>query len=205
MCTPVRKALQHDFQCSMIFREMKRLSKKANHGELMRAATFCPCPGGDSPGAKRMFDSIFAGCIPVILSYDFVWPFTKEAGSAIPLDASDFSLRLEAKDYAEPILNSTCQPINITKRGLQGALEEVTVKEISRLRKGLEKAKRLYAWYEDDPSLPANPLKEKILPTGGAAHMVVRELAERAGGVRWPACEEELKAQRRPEAKQFVC
>mmetsp|Transcript_5052 Transcript_5052/g.12594 ORF Transcript_5052/g.12594 Transcript_5052/m.12594 type:complete len:132 (-) Transcript_5052:3704-4099(-) len=34
---------------------------------------WAPCPGGDTPSAKRMFGAIQVGCIPVILSADFVW------------------------------------------------------------------------------------------------------------------------------------
>jgi hypothetical protein len=35
----------------------------------MRRSTFGPCGG---PSAKRMFDALLAGSIPVILSHDFV-------------------------------------------------------------------------------------------------------------------------------------
>mmetsp|Transcript_25648 Transcript_25648/g.80286 ORF Transcript_25648/g.80286 Transcript_25648/m.80286 type:complete len:219 (+) Transcript_25648:1223-1879(+) len=61
--------------------------------ELSHRALFCPCPGGDSPGAKRMYDVVRAGCIPVILSEDFVYPWSAEAGRG-DLPEASFSLRI---------------------------------------------------------------------------------------------------------------
>ena len=56
-----------------------------------------------------MFDALHAGCVPLILSKDFVWPFSKEFDTLSNssggkdddassfLDPSLFSIRLDAK------------------------------------------------------------------------------------------------------------
>eukprot|EP01042_Synura_sphagnicola_P031063 gene31063-39995_t len=49
-------------------------------------AIFCPIPIGDSPSSKRMYDVLHFGCVPVILSDDLVWAFSRETGG--PLNAS---------------------------------------------------------------------------------------------------------------------
>jgi hypothetical protein len=155
-----------------------------------------------------MFDALFAGCIPIIISEDFVWPFSKEFDPLIALDPADFSIRLNASDYDTPLLDkSTCLPVDPKRPGLQAFLESINTTELKRLRAGVEKAGKLYAWYAERPDLPENPLKERVLPDGGAAHFVVRALAERAKGVKWPACQQELEnlPPNRPEVRQFKC
>ncbi|KAL3901436.1 MAG: hypothetical protein SGARI_006073, partial [Bacillariaceae sp.] len=76
-CRYLRQSMSNDFKCtpSGKFAGEHKLN---NYAYGYRQSTFCPCPGGDSPSAKRMFDALLAGCIPVILSHDFVWPFTAE-------------------------------------------------------------------------------------------------------------------------------
>jgi hypothetical protein len=206
-CRKLRKSMEQDYKtCSASHRLLSKLSKYATHG--MRQATFCPCPGGDSPSAKRMFDALLAGCIPVILSVDFVWPYTKEFDPLISLDPNEFSVKLLAADYEEIKLDeTTCLAKNNTQPGLQAWMDSISVPEIQRLRKGVEKARDLYGYYKprNDGSLPDNPLREGVLPDGGAAHALVNALADRAGGTRWPACEEELKLPRGEDPKIFKC
>jgi hypothetical protein len=48
-------------------------------------------------------------------------------------------------------------------------------------------------------------LWENILPDGGTAHFLVASLAERAAGVRWPECEQELKLPRGNDIWKFKC
>ena len=149
--------------------------------------------GGDSPSAKRMFDSLIAGCIPVILSKDFVWPFTKEFDKAVSLDPSEFSIRLDASDYNQQLLDpKTCKALDPARPGLQAYLDSIPIDEIQRLQAGALKAGRLFSWYKENSHLPKNPLKEGVLPDGGTAHYVVNQLAERSAGIRWPACQKEL-------------
>ena len=206
-CRNLRKAMTEDYRsCSPSYTVYKESFPSANHAHGMRLSTLCPCPGGDSPSAKRMFDSIIAGCIPVILSKDFVWPFTSEFDPSISLDPNEFSLRLEASDYEVPQLDAkTCNPLNETKPGLQKEFEAMPTQYIQRLRQGIARARHLYSWYDFSRSIPDNPLRENVLPTGGAAHALVAALGERAAGAFWSACEEELKSDRGPDARQFLC
>jgi len=61
----------------------------------------------------------------------------------------------------------------------------------------------MYSWYKPRPDLVDNPLREGVLPDGGTAHALVRELEKRAGGVRWKACQAELKLPRSKEPDAF--
>jgi hypothetical protein len=67
----------------------------------------------------------------------------------------------------------------------------------------------VYAYYRRREDLPDNPLHAGILPDGGAAHALVQALAERAEGVLWPACRDELaQGSAKPDerdAMRFEC
>ena len=208
-CTKLRKAMKADYQqCAPSHQVLSNILKSSHFSTAMRIATFCPCPGGDSPSAKRHFDALFAGCIPIILSSDFVWPFTKEFDRfGLDLDPNDFSLRLTASDYDDPLLDSqTCRPLDPTKPGLQALLESIPAEKVARLRQGVAKAGQLYSWFKlDDPTLPVNPLRDGVLPNGGTAHWVVQALADRAAGQKWPACEQELQQPHGADVRQFKC
>jgi hypothetical protein len=206
-CRQLRRAMKQDYEaCSPSAPVMMKQLGAKHYATGMRVATFCPCPGGDSPSAKRMFDALLAGCIPVILSHDFVWPFTKEFDPLISLDPADFSIRLNATDYDEPLLEpATCQPKDASKPGLQAFLDSISPTELERLRRGAAKARDLYSWYKRRPGLPENPLQEGVLPDGGTAVWLVQALAERAEGRRWPACEKELTKPRGKDPMQFKC
>jgi hypothetical protein len=207
-CTKLRRAMQKDYKQCSASAAMLKSKLSAKHAVGMRHTTFCPCPGGDSPSAKRMFDALLAGCIPIILSHDFVWPLTNEFDPLIPLSPLDFSIRLLAEEYDQEKLDeSSCLPKNTTSPGLQIWMDGIPESEIQRLRKGVEMARDLYGYYKPraDGSLPDNPLREGVLPDGGAAHALVKALADRASGVRWPACKEELKKPRETDPRQFKC
>lgn len=208
-CKAARKTLEVDYQtCSPSYRTFHRdVSREYSVG--MRLSTFCPAPGGDSPSAKRMFDACLAGCIPIVISKDFVWPFTKEFDPSLTVRSTEFSLRMFANEFATPRLDpKTCQEVNPSDPkalSLQARLEAISARKIQRLRRGLEKARDMYSWFKHDRELVDNPLREGILPNGGAAHAVVEALAARAGGVRWPSCQEELKQARGSDPIKFKC
>ena len=215
-CAQLRRALQSDLGCSPSSKVISgMLSNKLEVGYSlgMRAATFCPCPGGDSPGAKRNFDAVLAGCIPVVLSKDFVWPFTKEADPVGETrDASDFSLRWNVTNFTETRFDpKTCKQKEggIGDGGFKAALERVGSDEIERLRRALRDAKDLYSFYEHkvglEDGVADNPLMEGVLPAGGASRELVRALEKRARGVRWGPCEEELKLPRGNDPRHFQC
>jgi hypothetical protein len=67
--------------------------------------------------------------------------------------------------------------------------------EIQRLRLGVQQAADTYSYYIPNTrraDLPDNPLRAGVLPDGGAAHSLVAALSERANGILWPACRDEL-------------
>jgi hypothetical protein len=97
-------------------------------------------------GSCTMFDAVLAGCIPVILSHDFVWrlsdeiePITNYMGNTHTtntLRQSDFSIRWPAQEYEERKYDQTCQLSNVSDISLFERLEKVPMDEIERLRKG---------------------------------------------------------------------
>ena len=184
----------------------------------MRRATFCPCPGGDSPSAKRMYDAVLAGCIPVILSHDFVWPFsttttmlpssTSTSSSTSVLNPEDFAIHVDAQAFTRSLYNKTratngsfvCQrTADPSIESLQAyLLRTVSPNQVARLQKGLQRAATAFSYFSFDhqgetTKLPNNPLQHGILPAGGAAHRLVEELADRAqhGAAYWEQCQQE--------------
>ena len=215
-CKGLRMAMTKDYRC----RESGKYKTKTSLRDYSlgyRQATFCPAPGGDSPSAKRMFDALHAGCIPIILSEDCVWPFSNEVDAVEDdnnkqfwLNPSDFSIRVNAADYSENKHDdTTCQwkddITNKPRHDLQTYIDSIPANEIQRLRQGAMHASDIYSYYQRRDDLPDNPLLEDILPDGKAAHALVAALAKRAGGVLWPACEEELKKPRKQDPKRFKC
>lgn len=86
-------------------------NKKIPYSVGMQMSTFCPCPGGYSPSAKRMYDATINGCIPVILSKDFVWAMSTDYDKDM-IDPSSFSLRLNAANFTERLTTeNTCEII----------------------------------------------------------------------------------------------
>eukprot|EP00566_Odontella_aurita_P005885 CAMPEP_0113542308 /NCGR_PEP_ID=MMETSP0015_2-20120614/9533_1 /TAXON_ID=2838 /ORGANISM="Odontella" /LENGTH=558 /DNA_ID=CAMNT_0000442347 /DNA_START=122 /DNA_END=1798 /DNA_ORIENTATION=- /assembly_acc=CAM_ASM_000160 len=210
-CTNVRVALKNDLKCSPSVQALEKAGGSAGYFQIaMQLATFCPCPGGDSPSAKRMFDAILAGCIPIIMSEDFVWPFSNETDGRSERNPNDYSIRWKAKDWVDRRLDDKCQRKPDAKDGgFSEAMEGISADEILRLRKGVKAAADFYSFYRrSEGKFPDNPLQEGILPDGGGAHEIVKELEKRAWGQRWAACEAELKrseGKRKTDPKQFLC
>ena len=94
---------------------------------------------------RRMFDSVNAGCIPVILSHDYVWPYTREADPSISVDPTLFSLRWNTSDFMEAKLDNQCVSKDKASPTFQSKIEEISAEEITRLRGGLKKASCLYS------------------------------------------------------------
>jgi len=216
-CKKIRQTLTYTYQeCSKSYefhREMYRVitnTSNITYGAVpgyehsMRWATFCPTPCGDSPSAKRMFDAAHAGCIPTVISRDFVWPFTKEFDPSLPLNGTEFSVRLDGQDFQSPPWGKTCQAISDENVSAESRLSKIPLAEIRRLQEGVRKASDMYSWYKRRPDLPTNPLRENVFPDGEVAIRLVQELEARVGGSRWRACKRELKSlQKVPLKKKY--
>ena len=238
-CRQLRMALQQNYKCT---KEAQLFSRHGGGDNVIpsfvigyRKAAFCPCPGGDSPSAKRFFDALHAGCIPVVLSHDFVWPFLslkKESLLGANKNEEEFSIRLDAQEYTRPKFNQHCGVVDTTSfslnsttnatnsalstntasegaaQDLQSYLLTIPNEHILRLQNGVDVASNHYAYYKRDKDLTNNPLRDGVLPNGGAAHALVDKLGERAYGVLWPACQIENKQTRPMETDKvnsFKC
>jgi hypothetical protein len=203
-CAALRKHLKNDYQCTP---SSKGFGGKFPYHIGMRSATFCPCPGGDSPSAKRMFDAVNAGCIPIILSHDYVWPFTKEADPSIPVDPSLFGYRWNATNFMDDKHGNNCELKENVKPTLQAEIEKISGEEIATLRHGLKEASYLYSyWSTKDYSGSDYPLRDDILPDGGASRALIKLLGRRAGGSMWGECKVELEGRdERKDARRFKC
>lgn len=206
-CRRLRQQLEFDFeQCSGIgnyIREKiakRHLPKGYHFPHAFRHATFCPTPGGDTPNSKRYFDALMAGCIPLILSQDFVWPNSAEIpGSRVRIVEQDISIRLNTSDFfpgPEGSTQLTCGGTQVPRQRVQNYIETIPKSEIARLQSNLQRLASTYAYYERSTSLPDHPLLHRVLPNGPAAHALVQELADRRFGNRWPACQEEIATKR---------
>ena len=74
--------------------DWRGLNAKLDIGALYGASVFCPCPRGDSAHTKRLFSTLAAGCIPVIISDKMVLPFAEH------VDLESAVLRIPEKAFS---------------------------------------------------------------------------------------------------------
>ncbi len=196
-CAKLRRGLAQNHQCSPSYRLLPKQQQKLSRQVQMHVSTFCPCPAGDSPSARRMNDAVVAGCIPVVLSADYVWPLSNELDptSSSGIDPSTFSIRLNFSDFGRSLFNesSNCnQRIDHGTLTLEEYLATIPKSEIRRLQEGMKKVAPLFEYYRRRNNMSDAPLTDRLLPDGGAAHALIRELAIRASDNRWEQCEQEL-------------
>eukprot|EP00179_Madagascaria_erythrocladioides_P011468 CAMPEP_0198366936 /NCGR_PEP_ID=MMETSP1450-20131203/154931_1 /TAXON_ID=753684 ORGANISM="Madagascaria erythrocladiodes, Strain CCMP3234" /NCGR_SAMPLE_ID=MMETSP1450 /ASSEMBLY_ACC=CAM_ASM_001115 /LENGTH=540 /DNA_ID=CAMNT_0044074405 /DNA_START=95 /DNA_END=1717 /DNA_ORIENTATION=+ len=62
------------------------------YAEMLASSQFCLIPPGVVGWSPRLSDSVFAGCIPVIIAHDTVLPFERQ------MDYSKFTIQLDSRE-----------------------------------------------------------------------------------------------------------
>lgn len=176
------------------------------HGFL--AAKFCPIPVGDSPSSKRMYDVLNFGCIPVVLSDDLVWAYTRQTGGAlnhssfalhIPQSVLYFTAQHSLREYftrrsAMGVLSSGRLVYDLLEASVNSGgeyingqyvnpvvqiLRAVTQQEIELLQAGVHRVAPFFRYYEMNSSMHRIPTAVRALPDGRALEMVAQRLSQR--------------------------
>jgi hypothetical protein len=209
-CMEVRRAMKflmlNSSSLPGVVPDVKSVQAEREHG--FRAATFCPIPVGDSPSSKRMYDVMNFGCIPVVLSDDLVWAYTRQTGG--PLDHKSFSIQIPqaAVQFPAEILlkkyNDTRIQFGILPDGdliydilekshssggswyegkyvnsLVQILQKVSQRNVELLRAGVEASAPKFRYFRMDPSMKGIPTASHTLPNGGAIDMLALLLSQR--------------------------
>ena len=209
-CVAVRRAMKSLILNSTaipgIVPDVRTVQAEREHG--FRAATFCPVPVGDSPSSKRMYDVLNFGCIPVVLSDDLVWAFTRQTGG--PVDHESFSLQMPqavVQFPAEALLRKFNNSRSLLGRLPDGTmtydilhashstggsfqdgnyvnpliqiLRGVSQGNIEALRAGVESAAPKFRYYRLNSSMTDIPTSTRLIPQGGAIEMLAMQLSMR--------------------------
>ena len=177
------------------------------HG--FRAATFCPVPVGDSPSSKRMYDVMHFGCIPVVISDDLVWAFSKETGGSV--DPKRFSIQLPQSVVQFPTdvllrkfggpkgralwgtlpngeslfsLLERAKDLPSVENGiyvnpLVHILRQVSAENVATLQRGIKEVEGMYRFYTHDSTIRDIPTAVRRFPDGGATAQLAAALSQR--------------------------
>ena len=101
--------------------------KVTSYEENLRNSTFCICPSGFAPWSPRIYEAIFAGCIPVIVSDHVRLPF-----DGVFLDWRDFSVKIREE--------------NVPRLG--EILRSISNEQIRRKQRALVRVRAWFAYHE---------------------------------------------------------
>ena len=104
--------------------------------QRMLHSTFCLAPRGDTASSRRVYESIAAGCIPVIIADDLALPFAKR------VMYDQFSVRI-AEKYALK------QPMEMLQQ-----LRALPAAKVKMMQSAILEARHHFIWHTD-PSRPS--------------------------------------------------
>jgi len=182
----------------------------ADREKGFRASVFCPVPVGDSPSSKRMYDVMYFGCIPVVLSDDLLWAFSKRVGGS--LDESLYSIQIpqyivqsttsgllkkyeNSKEKLGVLPSGTLIYSLLLKAQADNAeyqngqyinplvqiLQRVSAHDIEILRSGVEGISPMFRYYKMKKEMTEIPTSKHDYPDGGAIETITHMLSEKKG------------------------
>ena len=118
---PIRPILlNHWKNRDNVLRVYEYLSKDLDYDSFMLQSKFCLCPSGHEVASPRIVEAIYAECVPVILSQNYVLPFSDV------LKWEEFSIQLDVSDIPR----------------LKNVLRAVPEEKYRRLKDGLRVVRR---------------------------------------------------------------
>ncbi|CAM8952515.1 unnamed protein product [Rhodiola kirilowii] len=93
------------------------LPKGVDYYQMMRRAKFCLCPSGYEVASPRAVESLYTGCVPVLLKSGYTRPFS----DVLNWDAFSISVPIEDIPNLKNILTSISQRryLSLQRRGVQ--------------------------------------------------------------------------------------